>query len=179
MKFCLQVVLKALLAVSLTSCGLIAYPTSDVMPPGQMKRVLVRDQVTQRPVSDATVVLHVQKTMNYMRFHSPLASSRIRQEAALEGKTNTLYAAYQGGGVYEFNQQKFRGWAHVIFPFGLPLGAVLYHYHHGWLVVKSPYHQTIRVTGWAQPVNDTQKSRQRSPFASWQKDSLVIDLPRN
>ena len=157
--------LLALACGTTAGCGLLFVPEAAERPAPALRTVEVVDAVTGEPVTTADIVLARVPWSNYMRPH-PWAWWGVAQSA--DGAVRRLApdtdpadvprsrpARHLGRGWFEIAPHEEWTWQQVLFPFGVPLGFVMYHTRQAHLVVSAPGYRAVWVSDpWMEAADD-------------------------
>jgi len=160
-----SLLMPALGCAATAGCGLLFVPEVAERPAPALRTVEVVDAVTSEPVMTADLLLARVPWSDYLR-PLPWMTWGVAQSA--EGAIQRLAPGtdpadvprsrpvrHLGLGWFEIAPHDECSWQQVVFPFGAPLGPVMYHTHQAHLVVSAPGYRTVWVSDpWMASAND-------------------------
>ena len=133
----------------LNGCGLVFVPDAVTLPPKQLQTILVVDQETKLPITNAEVSCYMGEYKNWLvpfprwGCKSPpektpdiTVGSSDREFWTWDGKT-------QGNGIFKVDSKTKVGSVQIWFPLPLPLGWHLYRSYCGSVSISAPGYKTV------------------------------------
>ena len=185
------------LSVCASGCGLVFVPSVTSLPAPPLRKRVVADAVTGKPVDTAEVTLLRIPWSNYTwPYPWSIWGAAPSEKSAVHRLTRGVKerdirlskpAKALGDGRFEIEPHTQWQCAQVMFPFGMPLGFVIHHTRQCYLIVSAPQYKTVWVSdcraqapGDAIPIRyefGTAEPPQPGPSVKMVEQGLHIALP--
>lgn len=136
----------------LSGCGLLVIPNKVSIPDKSLQTIIVVDQETKKPITDALVLCEMYEYKNWIK---PLPSwdctnstngSRIHVVESPDQKVWSWQAKTHGQGIFVLEPKNKIGWTQIWFPLPLPNGWFLYRTYDFRIIVSSPSYNTLWIS---------------------------------